>query len=417
MPPISALSDFLSKAIEFLSKGIETKNTNDLVYPRERTLGTITLVVGVLVWLGLVFGAFGGALLVLAAGFVLVLLAQFALSAHVKRNGTELSQAQFPDLHAQFMACCERLQVKAPPKAYILSGNRGLDAFATRFAGARLVVLKSGVVAAMDKQVDGVRFYIGHELGRLRGQHPGAALLRWPAMWLPLLGAAYSRARETTCDRHGLACSSSPKGAARALAALSAGSNRSKNPGQSSGLWMSFRELIAGSSRLSRRVARMMNTEASMPGRNRPAYPLAMFVPYTGRQGAGFSALVVVYIVGVLAAGAIPTYLDATVKAKVSAAVVDSQPVRNALARHYQATEWAPKSLEEAGIPSHLTDGTPLSLDPKAMVLTVGLEEGEVVFTPGVDAAGRITWECKNGKGLKPTQLSSNCSEMTIGSN
>lgn len=389
----------------------------NLVYPRERTLGTITLVVGVLVWLGLIVGAFGGALLVLAAGFVLVLFARSALIAHVKRNGTELSVARFPDLHAQFMACCERLQVTPPPQAYILSGNGGLSAFATRFPGARFVVLKSGVVAAMDKQVDGVRFYIGHELGRLRVQHPGGALLRWPAMWLPLLGAAYSRARETTCDRHGLACSGSPKGAARALAALSAGSQRWKNPGQSSGLWMSFRELIAGSSRLSRRVARMMNTEASMPGNDRLAYPLAMLVPYTGRLGAGFSVLVMLYIVGVLAAAAIPTYHDSTVEAKIRAAVVDALPVRNALARHYQATAWAPKSLAEAGVPPNLADGTPLSLDPKAMVLTVGLEEGEVVFTPGVDAAGRITWECKNGKGIKPTQLPSNCSEMTIGSN
>jgi Zn-dependent protease with chaperone function len=410
VPLFSALSRFLSKAIE-------RKDMNDLVYPRERTLGTITLVIGALVWLGLIVGAFGAALLVLAAGCVLVLLAQSALGAHVKRNGAELSEARLPDLHAQFTACCERLQMKTPPKAYILNGNGGLNAFATSFPGARFVVLKSGVVGAMDKQVDGVRFYIGHELGRLRMQHLGGALLRWPAMWLPLLGAAYSRARETTCDRHGLACSGSPKGAARALAALSAGSQRWKNPGLSSGLWMSFHELTAGCSRLSRRVARMTNTEASMPRRDRLAYLLAMLVPYTGRLGAGFSVLVMVYIVDVLAAAAIPTYLDSTVKAKVSAAVVDSQPVRNALARHYQATEWAPKSLAEAGIPSHLTDGTPLSLDPKAMVLTVGLKEGEVVFTPGVDAAGRITWECKNGKGIKPTQLPSNCSEMTIGSN
>ncbi len=410
MPLLSTLNHFLSKAIE-------RKKINDLVYPRERTLGTITLVIGVLVWLGLIVGAFGWALLVLAAGFVLVLIAQSALIAYVKRNGTELSEARFPDLHAQFTACCERLQVRTPPKAYILNGKGGLNALATRFPGARFVVLKAGVVAAMDKQVDGVRFYIGQELGRLRVQHPGGTLLRWPAMWLPLLGAAYSRARETTCDRHGLACSGSPKGAARALAALSAGSQRGQNPGLSSGLWMSFRELIAGSSRLSWRVARMTNAEASMPSRNRLAWLLAMLVPYTWRLGAGFSVLVMVYIVGVLAAAAIPTYHDSTVRAKVSAAVVDSQPVRNALARHYRATEWAPKSLAEAGIPSHLTDGTPLSLDPKAMVLTVALKEGEVVFTPGVDTAGRITWECKNGKGIKPTQLPSNCSEMTIGSN
>jgi hypothetical protein len=35
-------------------------------------------------------------------------------------------------------------------------------------------------------------------------------------LWLPLIGAAYSRAKESTCDRHGPACCASPDVAARA---------------------------------------------------------------------------------------------------------------------------------------------------------------------------------------------------------
>ena len=190
---------------------------NDLVYPRERTLGTITLVIGLVVWLGLIVGTFGAALIGLALGFVLYLFAQSALIAHIKGNGVELSETQFPDLHKQFTTCCDRLQMKTRPQAYILNGNGGLNAFATKFLGTQFVVLMSDVVDAMDKHADGVRFYIGHELGHLRMKHLSGHLLRWPALWLPLIGAAYSRARETTCDRHGLACSGSPEGAARAL--------------------------------------------------------------------------------------------------------------------------------------------------------------------------------------------------------
>jgi Zn-dependent protease with chaperone function/type II secretory pathway pseudopilin PulG len=395
---------------------------NELVYPRERTLGTITLVLGLLVWLGLIVGTFGVALIGLALGFVLYLFVQSTLIAHIKGNGVELSEGQFPDLHAQFTACCERLQMKTRPQAYILNGNGGLNAFATKFLGTQYVVLMSNVVDAMDKHADGVRFYIGHELGHLRMKHLSGHLVRWPALWLPLLGAAYSRARESTCDRHGLACSGSPEGAARALAALSAGAERWKNldvtaylsqANHSSGFWMSFHELTAGYPWLTKRAARVMDTGAPMPQRNGLAYLLAVFIPYAGRLGGGFGLLILIYIVGVLAAVAIPAYHDYTVKAKVSAAIIGSQGAREALSNYYQSNQKIPESLDVAGIPSQLADGTRLSLDPKQMVLTVSTQQGELVFKPTADAQGRIVWGCTNGEGLKPTQLPPSCRAAT----
>lgn len=391
---------------------------NELVYPRERTLGTITLVLGLLVWLGLIVGTFGGALIGLALGFLLYLFVQSALIAHIKGNGVELSDAQFPDLYAQFTACCDQLQMKKRPQAYILNDNGALNAFATKFLGTQYVVLMSSVVDAMDKHVDGVRFYIGHELGHLRMKHLSGHLLRWPVLWLPLLGAAYSRARESTCDRHGLACSGSPEGAARALAALSAGAERWKQLDltayvsqtiHASGFWMSFHELTAGYPWLTKRVARVMNTEAPMPKRNGFAYLMAVFIPYAGRLGAGFGFLMLVYIIGILAAVAIPAYQDYTVKAKVSAAIIGSQNVRKALANYYQANQKVPESLAMLGIRSQLADGSQLSLEPNNMVLTVKTKQGELIFSPSADAKGQIVWGCTNGEGIKPTQLPPSC--------
>ncbi len=391
---------------------------NELVYPRERTLGTITLVLGLLVWLGLIIGTFGVALIGLALGFLLYLFAQSALIAHIKGNGVELSEAQFPDLYAQFTACCDKLQMKTRPQAYILNGNGGLNAFATKFLGTQYVVLMSSVVDAMDKHVDGVRFYIGHELGHLRMKHLSGHLLRWPVLWLPLLGAAYSRARESTCDRHGLACSGSPEGAAQALAALSAGAERWKQLDiaayvsqtiHASGFWMSFHELTAGYPWLTKRAARVMNTEAPMPRRNGFAYLLAVFIPYAGRLGAAFGFLMLVYIIGILAAVAIPGYQDYTVKAKVSAAIIGSQNVRETIGNYYQTNQKVPESLEILNIRSQLVDGSQLSLEPNKMVLTVKTKQGELIFTPTEDAEGRIVWGCSNGKGIKSTQLPPTC--------
>jgi len=396
---------------------------NELVYPRERTLGLATLVLGSLVWLALIIATFSIqsliiAIAALAAGFVLYVFMQSALIAHIKGNGVELSETQFPDLHAQFTACCDRLQITKRPKAYVLNGDGGLNAFATKFLGTQFVVLFSNVVDAMAKHSDGVRFYIGHELGHLRMKHLSSQLLRWPVLWLPLLGAAYSRARETTCDRHGLACSSSPEGAARSLAALSAGAERWQNldvaayrnqANHASGFWMSFHELAGAYPWLTKRVARVMDTNAPVPKRNFFAYLLAVFVPYAGRLGAGFGLLLMVYIVGVMAAVAVPAYHDYTVKAKLSAVVSSSKPAREALVNYYLSNQRIPATLQMAGAPSQLADGTKLSLNPKGMILIATTAHGDLIFTPAADKQGRISWSCTNGDDMKPTQLPAEC--------
>jgi Zn-dependent protease with chaperone function/type II secretory pathway pseudopilin PulG len=389
--------------------------TDDLVCPRERTLGNITLVLGILAWLALIIGTVGGALIGLAIGFLVYLFLQSALISHIKGNGVELSEAQFPD---QFVSCCEVLKIKSLPQAYVLNGNGGLNAFATKFLKTQYVVLMSDVVDAMDKHPDGVRFYLGHELGHLRMKHLSGHLLRWPVMWLPLLGAAYSRARESTCDRHGLACSATPEGAARALAALAAGSQRwqqldvakyVRQAKHTAGFWMSFHELTAGYPWLTKRAARLMNPEAKLPPRNALAYVVAAFIPYAGRLGGGFGFLIVVYIVGVLAATAIPAYQDYTGRTKMNAAYFSSQSARDALGGYYQTHKAVPESLDAVGIAPKLLDGTSLSLDADNMVLTVLTRQGELIFTPQVNDQGRITWRCLGGEKMKPTLLPAAC--------
>jgi type II secretory pathway pseudopilin PulG len=116
-----------------------------------------------------------------------------------------------------------------------------------------------------------------------------------------------------------------------------------------------------------------------------------------------------VYIIGMLAAVAIPAYNDYTAKAKLSAVVTGSQPAREALARYYQAKQRIPGSLKMAGAPSQLADGTKLSLASKGMILIASTAHGELVFTPSADDNGRISWSCSNGEGMKPTQLPAVC--------
>jgi Zn-dependent protease with chaperone function len=172
---------------------------NKLVYPGERTLSALTLAIGLAFWILIIVGTVGVALIGLLLGFIAYLFAQSALIAWIKGNGVKLDERQFPDLHAQFVTCCDTLQIKKRPQAYVLNGNGAINAFATRFLGHEYVVLNSNTVDAMREHPDGVAFYIGHELGHLRMGHLTKHLLRWPGLWLPLIGAAYSRAKESTC--------------------------------------------------------------------------------------------------------------------------------------------------------------------------------------------------------------------------
>jgi Zn-dependent protease with chaperone function len=393
----------------------------DLVYPRERTLGAITLVLGILVWLLLIAGTFGTALIFVLLAFIVYLFAHSALIAHLKGNGVELSAAQFPDLYNDFVACCNRLQIDKHPKAYVLNGNGGLNAFATKFLGAQYVVLLSDVVDAMAQHPGGVRFYLGHELGHLRMKHLSGALFRWPALWLPLLGAAYSRARESTCDRHGLACAASADDAARALAALSAGPQRWRNldmtayknqVAETSGFWMSFHELIGGYPWLTKRAARILDPNARLPSRNPLAYVLALIVPFAGRLGPGFATLILVYIVAVLAAIAIPAYRDYTIRAELTGALNESQPALDTLARYYEENQEIPESLEAAGLPEELPGGSLLTLDSENMTLTVGAPNGELVFSPAKSRDDRIIWGCEAGEGTKAQHVPPGCQAL-----
>lgn len=390
----------------------------ELVCSREKTLGLLTLVLGLIGWLALVAGTFGIVLLALLAGFIVYLFAQSALIAHIKGNGVELSAQQFPDLDEHFRACCERLGMTDRPAAYVLNGNGAINAFATRFLGSQYVVLLSDTVDAMRELPEGLRFYIGHELGHLKRKHLTGALLRWPVLWLPLLGSAYSRSRETTCDLHGRACCESADTAGLALAALAAGPKRfaqmnfdayARQTQHAGGFWMSFHELIAGYPWISKRVLRVARPEIALPSRNALAYLPAAIVPYAGPAGGGFAFLIMVYIIGVLAVVAIPQYKDYTVRAHVGQALAESAEVRQALTSYYEKEGQVPESLEALGAPTHLGSGATLSLDPKTMTLAVAMKDGELNLVPRLDEQKRLFWICEAGAGLKETQLPPAC--------
>jgi hypothetical protein len=205
--------------------------------------------------------------------------------------------------------------------SYLINGGGILNAFATRFLGRHFVVLYSNVVDAMENSPEAINFYIGHELGHIQRKHLQWGPYIWPASILPLLGAAYSRAREYTCDQFGRACCNGSQSAVQGLVALAAGEKRwatlsvpayLEQTKDSSGFWMSFHELVADYPWLVKRAARLDNPAYSSPMRNPLAWLLALFMPRFGFGGGMGGMVAMVAIIGILSAIAVPAYHDYT---------------------------------------------------------------------------------------------------------
>jgi Zn-dependent protease with chaperone function len=300
---------------------------NKLVYKTEKMLFLLHFVLATLLWLVLIVSTMGVALVYVLAFFISYLFAQSALIAWVKGNGVQISKEQFPDLYQRYSHCCETLGVTSYPDAYLINGAGVLNAFATRFLGRHFVVLYSNVVDSMENNPEAINFYIGHELGHIQRKHLQWGAYLWPSTILPLIGAAYSRAREYTCDQFGRACCSESQAAVQGLVALAAGEKRwatlsvpayLTQAEATSGFWMSFHELLADYPWLVKRAARLHDPVYAAPNRNPLAWLLALFIPRFGLGGGMAGMMSMIVVIGIVAAISVPAYKDYVKRAQLA---------------------------------------------------------------------------------------------------
>jgi Zn-dependent protease with chaperone function len=284
--------------------------------PKEPTLFAIGAVLSAIAWIALavtIVGLLYGALIL-----VVFLMAHALFLAHVKGNGVRISERQLPDLYTRVKAAAEKLGMSEVPAVYVLQSGGVLNAFATKLLSRKFVIIHSSLVDGCQdpRQLD---FIIGHELGHLAAGH-----LQWnaflaPYRLVPLLGPAYSRAREYTCDRCGLTVAGDLEQSARGLVVLAAGGKQAGSVDlaafeeqrlESGFFWMSVLELVSSHPYLCKRAAAIR--EFVHPGTVRPvarnvfAYPLAPVLGVAAGPAAGAgAAMVVALVVGILAATAI----------------------------------------------------------------------------------------------------------------
>ncbi len=328
-----------------------TVNPNELADKHERPLFIIHLILSTLFWLTIITLTLGKALIYAAIFAVSYLFTQSALIAWIKGNGIKVSDEQFPDLYEHFKNCCVVLGIKQQPGIYLINGDGIMNAFAARFLGKHWIVLHSDIVDALSENPEAVNFYIGHELGHIRSGHLFLGPYLWPSGILPLIGSAYSRAREYSCDQFGRACCKNSRSAVQGLIALAAGRKRWLSTDipvytcqayESSGFWMSFHELVADYPWLSKRAMRLHDPDDFLPPHHKLSWLLALFVPRLGKSGM---VLTTIALIGVLAAIALPAYQSYTMRAKQLQSNEQTQNSASNAYRVFDDDQTAPEAL------------------------------------------------------------------------
>lgn len=275
-----------------------------LVHPKEETYFIALLVISVLIWI--VISCFAIFFLPFVALFGW--LANGLFVAQLRSESVEVTETQLPALHRAFRETCDRLAQTKMPRLYVLQAGGLLNAFATRFCARDFVVLYSDIVEATGTDSCEMRFILGHEIGHVRRKHLLKELILLPGLLLPLIGNAYRRSRETTCDRYGMFAANDARGAVQAMMMLAGGREAKRlflpeefadQAVRERGFFVSWHELLSSYPTLSRRVADLLALERGEPERKPKRHPLAyviaLFSPST--PGGGVGSLIVTVIV------------------------------------------------------------------------------------------------------------------------
>lgn len=128
--------------------------------------------------------------------------------------------------------------------------------------------------------------------------------------------------------------------------------------------------------------------------------------------------MIVVAIIGILAAVALPAYQDYTVRAKTSEVVLAASGGKTAVAEAYQTLGHMPATLASAGFSTQVSPYVSgvgyatISASQASITATASAKEGKisgstVTLNGSANAEGVISWTCSGS--INPKYLPANC--------
>lgn len=135
------------------------------------------------------------------------------------------------------------------------------------------------------------------------------------------------------------------------------------------------------------------------------------------RSQRGFTLIelmIVVAIIGILAAIAIPAYQDFTVRAKVSEALALTAAAKAGVAEYRQSQGAWPTNRTALGLAGPITGQYVKSVEVADNVITVttsisGITNGDITLTATMSTGGSIRWTCAHSAALLAGYVPSNC--------
>jgi len=347
---------------------VQPLSRTEATLPKEGTYFNLVLVFSILVWLALAVTIIGIPYAMIFALFAWI--GNGLLVAHLRSESVQVGPDQLPRLHKAFGEACLQLGVNPAPRLYVLQSGGALNAFATRFSGRDFVVVYSDMLKALGEDSAEMRFILGHELGHVRSSHILKRVFLAPGLLLPLLGAAYLRACEASCDRHGVIASGSVEASARALLILAGGPDQTLSAPSFArqhvaerGFFVSLHELSSGYPTLSQRTAKVLaladpSVQHSAP-RHPFSYVFALMTPNAGLGGGGSSVLVLVVIIGLLAAMGIPAFEKVRHSSQAKMCQNNVRMISSAYEQYELENGKAPQNYEDFIGPSHVLKEMP----------------------------------------------------------